>query len=283
MVFSAAPVRIVQATEKKRLADAAYKMTFVPEYKFLLDELHLRAYKLLNDSLAEVGPRSATPEGSARLPYEIYTPCSPTARSCSMPLPDHIRKQIEQGKAAFEANLKGEPIPGLDVPVQDARSRPLLNPGGGASGRRGTPSTSQSKSRPTPLQRAPRTNQPLSTGARGRRRAGSGQARYRHLEGPGQAATAEQLKLAKQTRAADRDHHCPVQRHRQAAGADGRSRKPPAVSPAVDTSPKSLVTPEEREQYGDEFSNYIERLAQQKADQQLKQFAAQIDDRLKDR
>jgi hypothetical protein len=68
------PVQVVplQPTESKRLEDAAHKMSFIPEYKLLLENLHGRAYKLLNDSLAEVGPRSVHTRGRLHAYREIY-------------------------------------------------------------------------------------------------------------------------------------------------------------------------------------------------------------------
>jgi hypothetical protein len=196
-----------------------------------------------------------------------------------MPLPDHIRRQVEAGQAAFEAQQKGEPIPGLDVPIEDASlsnleaspaaEEPNLDP--------------QVKVDPDPPQEAPEAEQtPIGDPPP---EDDDELARARHAmlswKGRAQAAKNDMAKLTKQieqlTETTTAQFNAIAKLQTQLAEVPPTS----AVTPAVETAPKSLITAEEREQYGEEFSNYIERLADMKAEQRMKQFAAQVDNQLK--
>jgi hypothetical protein len=59
-------------SESKRLEDAAHKLTFIPEYKLLLEHLRGQAIELLNRSLADVSPRSVHTRGRLHAYREIY-------------------------------------------------------------------------------------------------------------------------------------------------------------------------------------------------------------------
>ena len=47
-------------------------MTFIPEYKLLLQYMRWRAYKLLNDDLGDVGPRNDHMRGQLHAYRELY-------------------------------------------------------------------------------------------------------------------------------------------------------------------------------------------------------------------
>jgi hypothetical protein len=203
----------------------------------------------------------------------------------AVPRPNHIQRQIDAGKAAFEAAQKGEPIPGLDVPLQEAPQEAQgappsdegehpdtmsgYDPDPPPGGSREEPGPTSPPAGDPPSEEPPEDADPL---AKARHAAQTWRGRYR----------ADVAKLSKQVEelTATTTAQFNAIAKLQAQLVEAPPSQASAV-PAAAQASKPLVTAEEREQYGEEFSNYIEKLAQQIADRQVQAFASQVDDRLK--
>lgn len=190
-----------------------------------------------------------------------------------MARPRHIQQQIDEGKAAFEANLRGEQIPDAPDPLA-AQVGGLHEP---------EPVFDQSGQTPIPLEEPPGEEpspqgepppepheEPGSIGdddlARSRHAAAS-------WKGRANAARAEAAKLAEQvselTGLVNRQLHTMTElaaRVGPASPSSAEPKEPEFVPP----------TSEERQHYGEEFSSYIERTARAAMQRELDEIQSRI-------
>jgi hypothetical protein len=201
-----------------------------------------------------------------------------------MPLPDHIRKQVEAGQAAFAAQQKGEPIPGMDDeggPPEIASQPGLEAPPAAAAEmydqsdiHEPDPPQGDPPGDPAPIGDPPPDDaDPV--------------AKAKHAiatwKGRAQAARAEQVKMmAKIDELTDITNQqfaaiAKLQAQQAEGGGPPAGAASPSGLPAASEAPDfQAPTTQERQQYGEEFSDYIERLAIQAVAKQLADMRAKV-------